>query len=177
MAAQVSYLYKYCPACGGRARAEAKLPLAHAQRPEEFDLDDLGTLVEKQTIGFLLALVELLPYKIFTCRKCGHEFQLQNRAAKELVHGMLSSMQPVAAAPSPAQAARRRHQVRLPPPEAMPVQAPRAKPVRPAPPAAPKRQPAPQVAAPSVQPAHPPDWEPYHLDNDMDDIFDQFREE
>jgi hypothetical protein len=23
----------------------------------------------------------------------------------------------------------------------------------------------------------PPDWEPYHLDSDMDAIFDQFKEE
>lgn len=177
MPAQVSYLYKYCPACGGRARAEAKLPLAHAQRPEEFNLDDLGNLVEKQTIGFLLALVELLPYKIFICRKCGHEFQLQNRAAKELVHGMLSAMQPVAAAPSPAQAARRRHPLRLPPPEAAPAPAPRAKPVRPARPVAPKRAPVAEPPPPPAQPSQAPDWEPYHLDNDMDDIFDQFREE
>ena len=177
MPAQVSYLYKYCPACGSRARAEAKLPLAHAQRPEEFDLDDLGGLVEKQTIGFLLALVELLPYKIFTCRKCGHEFQLQNRAAKELVHSMLASMQPVAAAPSPAQAARRRHQVRLPPPEAAPAPVQRARQVRPSPPVQPKRQPVIESPPPAVEPTHPPDWEPYHLDTDMDDIFDQFREE
>jgi hypothetical protein len=177
MPAQVSYLYKYCPACGGRARAEAKLPLAHAQRPEEYNLDDLGTLVERQTIGFLLALVELLPYKVFTCRKCGHEFQLQNRAAKDLVYSMLAAMQPVAAALSPAQAARRRQTVRLPPPGAMPAPVTRAKPVRPAASTRPKRPPAPQVPVPPVQPTHPPDWEPYHLDNDMDDIFDQFTEE
>jgi hypothetical protein len=175
MAARVSYLYKCCPACGGRARAEAKMPPAHARRPEEYDLDDLGGLVERQTIGFLLALVELLPYKNFTCRKCGNEFQLQNRAAKDLVHAMLAAMQPVASAPSPAQATRQRFTVRLPPPDAPPAPAQRARPVRPAPPATPQRQPA--VEAPPPAPAQAPDWEPYHLDGEMDQIFDQFKEE
>lgn len=176
---QVSYLFKCCPACGGRARAEAKLPHAHAQRPEQFNLDDLGALVEHQTLSFLLALVELLPYKNFTCRKCGHEFQLQNRAAKDLVHSMLAAMQPVAAAVSPAQKARSRHTVRLPLPEAMPVEAAVPRPPQPAAPA----QSRPVAKTPGVMP--PPqveetpssDWEPYHLDGDMDDIFDQFTEE
>lgn len=171
MPVQVSYLYKCCPACGGRARAEAKLPQAHAQRPEEFNLDDLGALVEQQTLSFLLALVELLPYKIFICRKCSHEFQLQNRAAKELVHSMLVAMQPVAAAISPAQQARGRPTIRLPLPEAMPSQAVVSGAPRPA-------VEAPRVASPQTKETTPPsDWEPYHLDGDMDNIFDQFTAE
>lgn len=167
MATQLSYLYKCCPACGGRARAEARLPLAHASRPEEFNLDNLGALVEKQTIGFLLALVELLPYKIFTCRKCGHEFQMQNRAAKDLVHSMLAAMQPVAAAPAPD---KRRVTVRLPTPAVAPVRAEAGgADAMPSPPPV-QRQPA----APHRQPAAA-DWEPYHLDGDKDPLFDQFK--
>jgi hypothetical protein len=190
MAAQISYLYKCCPACGGRARAEAKLPLAHANKPETFNLDDLAHIVETQTIGFLLALVELLPYKIFICQKCGHEFQMQSRAAKELVHSMLVAMQPVAAATSPMQRTRKRTVLPLPRPESLPgaeaIPAPIPAVVsRPAP-AGPARRkpqvtdkPAPEKLPPDKMPPDkmPPDWEPYHLDSDMDAIFDQFKEE
>jgi hypothetical protein len=123
--------------------------------------------------------VELLPYKIFICQKCGHEFQMQSRAAKDLVHSMLAAMQPVAAAPSPAQQARQRFTVRLPSPEARPVATPIPRPAQPAAPAVQPRSAlaAPNIAAPPPQVTTPPDWEPYHLDNDMDNLFDQFKEE
>ncbi|TCJ17202.1 hypothetical protein EZJ19_04420 [Parasulfuritortus cantonensis] len=87
-------LSKTCPYCGARAKAEARLPVpAHAPAPE-FNLDNLAGLVRNQSLSQLLALVELLPYKTFTCAKCGAEFRLESHSVKDLVGNMLGSMQP-----------------------------------------------------------------------------------
>lgn len=88
-------LSKSCPVCGGRGHAEAKLPVPSSTKLVEFDLDRLAALVEGQSLSLLLALVELLPYKLFSCAKCGTEFKLESHAAKDLVRAMLDSMQPV----------------------------------------------------------------------------------
>lgn len=101
-------LSKTCPVCGARSTAEAKLPIPANMTKAEFNLDDIGTLVEKQSLSLLLALVELLPYKTFACAKCGAEFRLENHAAKELVHTMLSSMRPILPQARPGKAPARR---------------------------------------------------------------------
>jgi hypothetical protein len=88
-------LSKTCPFCGARSKAEAKMPASANMPAVEFNLDDLGTLVQQQSLSQLLALVELLPYKTFSCRKCGSEFRLESRSAKELVGALLGSLQPV----------------------------------------------------------------------------------
>lgn len=104
-------LSKTCPYCGARSKAEAQMPVP-AQAPKvEYNLDDLGALVQKQSLSELLALVELLPYKTFACTKCGAEFRLESNSAKDLVGAMLTSMQPVkpnspAARPRPKAAPR-----------------------------------------------------------------------
>lgn len=87
-------LSKTCPYCGARSKAEAKIPVPANLPAAEFNLDDLGALVEKQSLSQLLALVELLPYKTFACVKCGAEFRLESRSARDLVGAMLGSMQP-----------------------------------------------------------------------------------
>jgi hypothetical protein len=71
------------------------MPASASLAEVELNLDDLDTLVQKQTLGQLLALVELLPYKMFTCDKCGSAFRLESLSAKELVGSMLRSLQPV----------------------------------------------------------------------------------
>ncbi|MFZ5484920.1 MAG: hypothetical protein ACOZB0_11885 [Pseudomonadota bacterium] len=140
-------LSKICPRCGARARAEAKMPIPANLPTVEFDLDDLGELVRKQSLSHLLALVELLPYKTFACRKCGAEFRLESRSAKELVGALLTSMQPVLPKAKPEPAAS------LTKPAALPRE--RAK----RPPPAPPRAPAPVPAPPPAQ-----DWEAESLD-------------
>jgi hypothetical protein len=88
-------LRKTCPYCGGPSYAEAKLPVASNLAAVEYNLDDLGALVENQSLSMLLALVELLPYKTFVCRKCHNEFRMESRTGKELVRSMLANMKPV----------------------------------------------------------------------------------
>ncbi len=95
MRTRPALLRKACPFCGGGSYAEAKLPVPANLPAVEYNLDELATLVEKESIGLLLALVELLPYKNFICRKCQREFMLESRSAKELARAMLSSMKPV----------------------------------------------------------------------------------
>lgn len=97
-AARIIHLRRHCPICGGEGRAEAKLPGLGGTRPPVFDLDDLERLAARHSLGILLALVELLPYKQFTCARCGHSFRLANDAAKELVIDMIAAMQPVSSA-------------------------------------------------------------------------------
>ena len=92
-------LIKGCPSCGGTASAEAKLPLSADSRPVELDLDNLADLAARLSLGQLLALVELVPYKQFECKACGHSFRLANQTAKDMVLAMLRAMQPVAPAP------------------------------------------------------------------------------
>jgi hypothetical protein len=88
-------LSKTCPYCGGRSVAEAKLPVPANLPMIEYNLDHLDRLVETQSLGLLLALVELLPYKNFSCRKCQGEFRLESASTKELAHAMLASLRPV----------------------------------------------------------------------------------
>lgn len=167
MRARTVGLVKRCPACGGRAYAEAKLPLNSSLQPLDFNLDDIAGLVERQSLGLLLALIELLPYKNFECTACRYEFRLENRTAKTMVRAMLDGLQPVAPdAPAP-----RRRSTPLPvTPDhpdrpAAPTPAPRPRPA------------APRIPAPSIPPPTPaPEWEPYHLESDMDTLFDQFKD-
>jgi hypothetical protein len=88
-------LKKTCPYCGGPSFAEAKLPVSNSLSAVEYNLDDLGALVENQSLSLLLALVELLPYKMFACRKCHNEFRMENQTGKELIRSMLANMKPV----------------------------------------------------------------------------------
>lgn len=114
-------LSKTCPYCGARSKAEAKLPVPANMPAVEFNLDNLGALIQKQSLSLLLALVELLPYKTFACRKCGHEFRLESRTARELVGAMLGSMQPAPAIKPPAPAPRARLPARKPAKPASPA--------------------------------------------------------
>jgi|GEM_PF-2567088 len=172
-------LSRRCPACGGRGHAEARLPVGSAARPGELDLDDPRGLTDRLTLGTLLALVEALPYKMFTCQRCRHEFRMENRSSKEQLFSMLSAMQPVAATPPE----KRRRSARLPVATPAPVRAtapgtvvtPHSRPIpeRAAAPNRPESIPRPAPAAPEhVTEAE--DWEPYHLDHDLDALFDQF---
>jgi len=95
MATRAVQLRKVCPRCGDGARAEGKLPGFPGPRPVVYDLDDLPHLAAWQSLGTLLALVELLPYKQFHCPRCGHAFRLENAAAKEMALGMLAALRPV----------------------------------------------------------------------------------
>lgn len=65
-------------------------------RPSVFDLDDLGRLAARHSLGMLLALVELLPYKQFECPRCGYSFRLSNETAKDMAVAMLAALRPVA---------------------------------------------------------------------------------
>lgn len=78
------------------ARAEGKIAGFPGPRPPVFDLDDLGRLAARHSLGMLLALVELLPYKQFECQHCGYSFRLTNATAKDMVVAMLAALQPVA---------------------------------------------------------------------------------
>lgn len=89
-------LRKRCPRCGDAAQAQAKLPGFPGPRANLFDLDDLPHLAARHSLGMLLALVELLPYKQFVCQRCGYAFRLRNEAAKEMVVSMLAALRPVA---------------------------------------------------------------------------------
>jgi ribosomal protein S27AE len=104
MAPRVIHLRRHCPQCGSMARAEGKMPGFPGPRPTVFDLDDLGRLAARHSLGMLLALVELLPYKQFECPRCGYSFRLTNETAKDMVVAMLAALKPVASArphPSP----------------------------------------------------------------------------
>ncbi len=96
MATRVIHLRRHCPRCGSMARAEGKLPGFPGPRPPVFDLDDLGRLAARHSLGMLLALVELLPYKQFECTRCGYSFRLTNETAKDMVVAMLAALKPVA---------------------------------------------------------------------------------
>lgn len=95
MATRTIQLRKVCPRCGERAHAEGKLPGFPGPRPSVYDLDDLPRLAARHSLGTLLALVELLPYKHFACPRCGYSFRLENTAAKEMVVNMLAALRPV----------------------------------------------------------------------------------
>lgn len=95
MATRAVQLRKVCPRCGEGARAEGKLPGFPGPRPVVYDLDDLPRLAARHSLGTLLALVELLPYKQFQCPRCGHAFRLENAAAKEMALAMLAALRPV----------------------------------------------------------------------------------
>lgn len=140
-------LSKTCPYCGARSQAEAKMPIPANLPVVEFNLDDLGALIRKQSLSQLLALVELLPYKTFACVKCAAEYRLESRSARELVGAMLTSLRPVLA-PVPAPKARKT------------TARPAFSPAR----AAPDRSPTP---APAAEPASA-DWE----SESLDDLFD-----
>lgn len=167
-------LFRHCPVCGGRCAAEGQLPLSQGMRAMELNLDEPARLVETLSLHLLLALIELLPYKQFVCRRCGHEFRLASQTTREMLYGMLTSMRPVTAPP---------------PPSTRPVNSPVAgpKPRRPAGKAASEspaaartraaKRPAAEVPRPAEEKEVPPDWTPYHLDSDMDTLFDQFKEE
>jgi hypothetical protein len=135
-------LSKTCPYCGARSVAEAKLPVPANAPMVEFNLDDLATLVEKQSLSQLLAVVELLPYKTFACRKCGGEFRMESKSTKALVHKILTAMRPVVTPegrrkkPSPGTPGRR--------PAAVPVRLP--------------------DKAPTMEAADNKDWEAERLD-------------
>jgi len=105
MRTRPTLLRKTCPMCGGPSYTEAKLPISSSVAVVEYNLDDLGALVEKQSLSLLLALVELLPYKTFTCRKCRGEFRMENQAAKDMVRAMLATMKPVIPEVAPKRAA------------------------------------------------------------------------
>lgn len=171
--AEKSLLSKCCPVCGGRSWTECKLPLAHGSRPAEFNLDDMDALVTKHTIGFLLALIELLPYKQFVCQKCHHEFRMENRNAKSLVRGVLSGMQTVATAKPRVS----KPVVNKPNPTAKTVKLPASAPVAKVsvPSARPVGKPEDKrpKAAPDTQ-QHAGDWEPFHVESDLDSLFDEF---
>lgn len=116
-------LSKTCPFCGARSKAEAKIPVPANLPAAEINLDDLGALVEKQSLSQLLALVELLPYKTFSCVKCGSEFRLESRSARDLVGAMLGSMQPAPPRKAPSAAPHRKPADRPPPAPARPASA------------------------------------------------------
>lgn len=172
MRAHEVLLIRRCPVCGGRGEAIGKIPLSQGIRTVELNLDQPARLVEELSLHLLLALVELLPYKQFECRRCGHEYRLASQGSRALLYEMLVAMRPVDANPPGAQAKTGRS------PQARPKQpkvaeAPLA--ATPAPRAQPRPQPtqAPATAKPQET---PPDWTPYHLDTDLDELFDQFKD-
>lgn len=124
MATRAVQLRKVCPRCGDGARAEGKLPGFPGPRPSVYDLDDLPRLAARHSLGTLLALVELLPYKRFHCPCCGHSFRLENSAAKEMAVGMLAALRPVSEDyPRPARRAHEPAQARPKPPMPVPQSA------------------------------------------------------
>lgn len=167
-------LARRCPVCGGRSHADAKLPLSQGIRTLELNLDEPAHLVETLSLHLLLALVELLPYKQFACQRCGHEFKLTNQTTRSMVYSLLTSMEPVAAAkppPLPSDKAK-------PATKARPASEPAlGEPVAPAPRPRPKTAPKPTGPAAPAPKRGGPDWTPYHLDQGMDALFDQFKEE
>jgi len=146
MATRVIHLRRHCPRCGSMTRAEAKMPGFPGPRPPVFDLDDLGRLSARHSLGMLLALVELLPYKQFECTRCGYGFRLTNETAKDMVVAMLAALRPVDGE-------------RLRPPPRTRLTTPPARPV-------PKPPSVPAAAMPLHQGnlAQTGDWEPEGLD-------------
>lgn len=108
-------LHKACPACGAEATAEARLPISAGIRPAEIDLDQPGMVGEQLGVGQMLALIEVIPYKLFRCRNCKHEFKLASQVAKSLLIGLLGSMQPVAPAPNKPAGKPKHSQKKAPP--------------------------------------------------------------
>jgi hypothetical protein len=159
--------------------AEGKMPLSQGMRAMELNLDEPARLVETLSLHLLLALVELIPYKQFACTRCGHEFRMASQTSREMLYALLTSMQPVVAPPPPSTLP-----VNAAPPSA-PKRATRAPPkTMPAAltpqalaPAKGKQRPAPTPAKTTRGKPEAPDWTPYHLDSDMDALFDQFKEE
>jgi hypothetical protein len=179
MRAQHVLLSRRCPVCGGRSGAEGKLPLSQGMRTMELNLDEPARLIETLSLHLLLALVELIPYKQFACQRCGHEFRLASQTSREMLYAMLVSMQPVAPPSAPAKTP-----VNAPPAPARQVaQKPKGMPAALTPQAlaAPKGKAKSRVGVQEPKPVPgkqmPPDWQPYHLDSDMDALFDQFKEE
>ena len=171
-------LSRRCPVCGGRSRAEGKIPLSQGMRTMELNLDEPAHLVETLSLHLLLALVELLPYKQFACQRCGHEFRMASQTSRELLYSMLTSMQPVAAPPPPS--AQPINVVpAIPKRRSAPVvmTLPDSAAVQPAAPAKPKPRPSAALPKPAKPQPGSPDWTPYHLDSDMDALFDRFKEE
>lgn len=127
-------LSKTCPYCGARSIAEAKLPVPANMPAVEYNLDNVAQLVDNLSLSLLLALVELLPYKTFSCRKCQGEFRMESKVTKDLVGGVLTSMRPVIPQESTKKTARPKPRPAAP---AMPPQAgvppPAGTPPRPAP--------------------------------------------
>ncbi len=175
MRTQPIRLSRRCPVCGGRSHAEAKMPLSQGIRAVELNLDQPAHLAETLSLHLLLALVELLPYKQFTCQRCFHEFRLASQTTRQVLFGLLSSMEPVAPPrPQPVPEAKRPS---LPSPKPPTVKEFKSPVVRPKAPAQ-RPQPAPPGQATPAAPAPGgPDWTPYHLDQDLDALFDQFKEE
>lgn len=178
MPARTVHLRKRCPRCAGPGRAEAQLAGFQGIRPPEFDLDDLPGLAARHSLGILLALVELLPYKQFSCAGCGYQFRLANRDAKDLVLGMLAAMRAVPDDGSlgpPATRPGRPHRAKPARPSVMPANPIQpVAPIKPVP-ASPPRRPAKRPARPQgLMPLAPdsgvspppsvPDWEPEGLD-------------
>lgn len=124
-------LIKRCPHCGGNAKAEARLHLSAHNQPAIFDLDRPLELSARLSLGQLLALVEVVPYKHFICTACNHDFRLSSQTGKDMALAMLTALQPVSRAP--AKQTTTRHK---------PTQAPAAKTEKkPAPPSAPEWEP------------------------------------
>ncbi len=98
-------LTRTCPQCGGLGHSEAKLPMSANRKTPVFNLDDMAGLVGGQGLSLLLALIELLPYKLFTCSRCQAEFKMASQSTKELVQAILMSMRPVIPDTKPARRA------------------------------------------------------------------------
>jgi hypothetical protein len=167
-------LTRRCPICAGRSEAVGKLPLSQGIRTVELNLDEPARLVKELSLHLLLSLVELLPYKQFACRRCGHEFRLASQSTRAMMYDVLVSMQPVAPAlaPKPSETP-----MFAPRPRGAPAKVQNVPPPEVVAPARAKARPKAEPEAPSRQPREtPPDWTPYHLDSDMDALFDQFKE-
>lgn len=168
-------LTRRCPVCGGRSEAVGKMPLSQGIRTVELNLDEPARLVDTLSLHLVLALVELLPYKQFGCRRCGHEFRLASQSTRSMLYDMLVSMQPIA----PASASKSSDDRPLPPARSR-IAAPKVVSAPPLEvPSKPRAKARPKVEPPPPPPSEKetsPDWTPYHLDSDMDALFDQFKD-
>ena len=128
----------------------------------------MDALVSRHTIGFLRALLELLPYKQFVCQKCRHEFRMANSNAKALVRAMLAGMQPVSdSKPKPRTSHVQRKPAAKPTPKpAVTLEMPKPSPAQ-------TQAGKPGKAGPAPD-AHPADWQPFHVETDLDALFDEF---
>jgi hypothetical protein len=177
MPALNTQLSKTCPACGGQGHAEARLPFTSTRpsQPQIINLDNTQAVVDKLSTSSLLALIECLPYKQFTCSRCGQEFKLQSQSGKEQLFAMLSSMQPEAQkAPARRRKATTPTTIITPPSAPVGATSTAARPAIPKP-GSPVTPPAAKPSAANTKPVAP-EWEPYHLEHDLDSLFDQFDE-